>query len=158
MGVKIGRSHIRKSHAEGVSRTVCWERCLGPRGTRWQGNDEDCKTRSFMICTPHRLFGWSNQEKRDGRGMWHVRETEEVRSVFWWWDPKERVHLEDLGVDGSITLKWIAKKWDGEWTGLSGSGYGQVVGDYECGFHNMRVISWLVKDLLSSRRGLCSVS
>jgi hypothetical protein len=30
----------------------------------------------------------------------------------------ERNHLEVLGVDGKIILKYIAKKWYGEWTGL----------------------------------------
>jgi len=34
-------------------------------------------------------------------------------------DPTERGHLVDSGVDGSIVLIWVFKKWDGKgWTGL----------------------------------------
>lgn len=32
---------------------------------------------------------------------------------FWWGSLSERDHLEDLGVDGKIFLKWIFKKWGG---------------------------------------------
>ena len=39
------------------------------------------------------------------RGIRHVWEREEVHAVFWWGDEGERVHLEDLGVDGVIILK-----------------------------------------------------
>jgi len=43
----------------------------------------------------------------------------EVHTEFWWRDLKERHHVEDLGIDEKMILKWILKKWDEEaWTGL----------------------------------------
>ena len=49
--------------------------------------------------------------------MWHVWETGELHTEFWWGRPKGKNYLEDLGVDGRIMLKW--RKWDREaWTGI----------------------------------------
>jgi len=36
-----------------------------------------------------------------------------MHTTFWWGDRTERDHLENLGVDWRIILKWIFKKWDG---------------------------------------------
>ena len=50
----------------------------------------------------------------DGWSMWHVWEMGEMCAGLWWGDLRERDHLEDLFIDGSIILKCIFKKWDGE--------------------------------------------
>jgi hypothetical protein len=51
--------------------------------------------------------------------MQHLYGTGAVYTVFWWGDLMEGDHLDDLGVDGRIILKWIFRKWDGEaWIGL----------------------------------------
>jgi len=43
-----------------------------------------------------------------------------VHTEFWWRDLRERDHFEDIGVDGTVILKWIFQKWDGEaWTGCN---------------------------------------
>ena len=42
---------------------------------------------------------------------------------------KEKDHFEDPGVDVSIVLRWIFRKWDfGVWTGLSWLRIGTVGG------------------------------
>jgi hypothetical protein len=38
-----------------------------------------------------------------------------VHTGFWWGNLLERDHLEDLGIDEKLVLKWIFKKWDGGW-------------------------------------------
>jgi hypothetical protein len=45
--------------------------------------------------------------------MWHIRDIEDVHTGFWWTNPWEREHLQGLGVDGRIILKFIFKKWYG---------------------------------------------
>jgi hypothetical protein len=35
---------------------------------------------------------------------------EEVYTGFWWGNLRERVQLEDPGVDGRIILRWIFRK------------------------------------------------
>jgi hypothetical protein len=43
----------------------------------------------------------------------------EVHAGFLWENTRKGDHLEESGIDGTIILKWIFKKWNGEaWTGL----------------------------------------
>jgi hypothetical protein len=38
---------------------------------------------------------------------------------FWWGNQKERGHWGDPGLDGSIILGWIFRKWGMDWIGLA---------------------------------------
>jgi hypothetical protein len=61
--------------------------------------------------------------------IWHVWGRREIRTGFWWGNPKEGDHLESLGIDGRIILKYVLKEYGWEvWTGFTwpmiGSGGG----------------------------------
>jgi hypothetical protein len=47
-----------------------------------------------------------------------------MHTGFWWGDLMEGDHLEDRGIDGTVILKWIFKKWDGDvdWIELAQDG------------------------------------
>ena len=62
-------------------------------------------TGTYMIKS--RRMRWAGHVARLGRGQ--------VLTGFWWGHPIER---EDSGVDETIILKWIFKKWDEAWTGF----------------------------------------
>jgi hypothetical protein len=52
--------------------------------------------------------------------MWHVLETGEVQTGFWWGNLREGYHLEQLSIDKMIILECIFKKRNAmAWTDLA---------------------------------------
>jgi len=77
-------------------------------GLRWMGYkrvERNTQTRICMLCIHQILIGHSNQDETDGQCMWYLWGAVEVHILFWWKDPIERDHLEDLCLDGRIILK-----------------------------------------------------
>jgi hypothetical protein len=41
--------------------------------------------------------------------MWHTCERGETCKGFWWVSPKEKDHLKDQGIDGTMDSKWTLR-------------------------------------------------
>ena len=90
------------------------KRPLGKPRCRWEDN----------IKMDLQEVGWGSMDwielaQNIDRWAGNVCGRGEMHTGFWWGDLRERDHLEEIGLDGRIILKWIFKKWDEEaWTGL----------------------------------------
>jgi len=63
------------------------------------------------------LFGYTIEKNEMGGACSMYGESRGVYKVFVG-KPEGKNHLEDPGVDGRITLRWIFRKWDVRtWTG-----------------------------------------
>jgi hypothetical protein len=57
-------------------------------------------------------------KSRRMRWMGHVWGRGEMYIGFWWGNLRERDHLEDPDVGGTVILRWIFRKWSVRaWTG-----------------------------------------
>ena len=94
--------------------------------------------------------------------IFHVLWSREVHAGFWRGDLRERGHLEDIGIDGWIILKWMFKMWDGgvdcidlaqnrdRWRAVVNAVMSLRV-------HGIQGVSWLAEGLLASQKRLCSM-
>jgi len=65
--------------------------------------------------------------------MWHVWNTREVLTWFWWGDTTRTDHLEESKLDGRYIKTHLQQVEWGNRLDSSGSGKGQVAGSCECG-------------------------
>jgi hypothetical protein len=66
-----------------------------------------------MICTHQYNSGDQIKKNYMGGACSTCGKIGDLHKGFWWEDMRERCHMEDLGVDGRIILKWTFKKWYG---------------------------------------------
>jgi regulator of replication initiation timing len=70
---------------------------------------EDCVMKVSLLLRLNRHYS-GDETKEDEMGE-HVARMGEMRNtIFWLENQKGRVHLEDLGLDGTVILEWISGK------------------------------------------------
>jgi hypothetical protein len=69
---------------------------FGPESRKLQELGENCIMKSFMICNPREMLGWSKQGRLDGRNMWHVLGRRQIHAGFRWGNLCERHHFEGI--------------------------------------------------------------
>ena len=110
---------LRKEHRLRVLKSRVLRKIFGPKRDEITGEWRKLHNVELrdQYCSPY-FIGWIIQSQWDGRGMWHAWEKAEMHIGIWWGHVRGRDHLLDLGVGGSVILKWISKKGDGGVSGI----------------------------------------
>jgi hypothetical protein len=104
---------LREEHRPRLFHNRVLRRMFGPKRYKVTGewrtlHNEELKdlysSPNIFRVVKSRRMRWAGHVACIGRG--------EVYTGFWWGNLRERGHLEDPGVDGRMTLKWIFGKWD----------------------------------------------
>jgi hypothetical protein len=69
------------------------------------------KGKLIDLNSPPNIVGLIKSRKRDRRRMYHIWVKRRIHS-FWCLELRERDHMEDIGVDGRIILKWNFTDWE----------------------------------------------
>ena len=112
--VSLRKEHRLRVFENGVLRIIFgtkWDKVL----REWRRLHKE--ELNALYCIPNiiwviksRRMRWAKHVACTGDGRVHTR--------LWQWDLRGRAHLEDLGLDGWIILKWIFKK--GVWQARTG--------------------------------------
>jgi len=74
--------------------------------------NEPYSSSNIILRIKSRRMRWEGHVLLGERGEWCTG--------VWWGNLREKDHLEDLGIDGKIILRWLFRKWDVRvWTGLT---------------------------------------
>jgi hypothetical protein len=94
---------LREEYRLGVFESRVLRRIFGPKRDEVTGEWRKLHSKEFRhLYSSQILLCTLNQGECGRLGVWQVLEKRERRMGFWWETPKERVHSEDLVVDGRI--------------------------------------------------------
>jgi hypothetical protein len=107
---------LREEHRLRVFKNrMLWNMC-GPKGGNVTGEWRRRHNKELYAVYPSPNIIQvikSSRIRWAGHVAWMQKGLGEVRTGFWWGSLREGDHVEDLGTEGRIILKWIFKKWEG---------------------------------------------
>ena len=103
---------LREENGLRVSENRELRRIFGPKRGEVTGEWRRLNNQEINdLYSLHKFVRVSKSRSMEWAGHEACTRRREVYAGFWCWNPRKRDHLEDLGVDGRIILRWTFRKW-----------------------------------------------